>query len=407
MAAPAERGFTQAALSDAGASTSPAGTQINDVVVIAVWSQGTTIPTHTLKTDKAYETVATRSYNDGTTDGILSVARVVADTAGAVAYTPYTIAGATTGQTAAGCFVVQRGTFNMGTWPSATANLTTTGTPNPPAITGLTGDFLAFAVSGWHVTTAAATVTTAPTNYVEKLDGPTGTHVTHLALATRALTGLSGATEDPGTFTDNVTPNGSGSITFAIPGRSGITGTGATSATAETSAASGAASTSGSSATAAGAQVSAATGTVAGDITGTAATASSAQVSAASATVEDGAPAIDGSGGTASSAQASAASGAVEISGTAATASSAQASSASEGYADPVQYTETITALSAALGCDPTPAAIALALEASAYATDLPPEIRRERLVVARGFARYVNAIDIVVRTTPNIIDDL
>ena len=76
---------------------------------------------------------------------------------------------------------------------------------------------LVLEIAAWHVTTAAATVTSPGANYTEQIDGPTGTHVTHLAVASRAMTGLSSATEDPGQYTDNVTPNGSVAMTIAVP----------------------------------------------------------------------------------------------------------------------------------------------------------------------------------------------
>lgn len=220
MAAPTYRSGTQPVLSDAGTVTSPADTVIGDLVVIFLWSQGTNIPTHTIQ--GGYTQIRSHSHNDGTTDGRLSVAYRVATSAGAQAYTPYTISGATAGQTCVGCIVITTDTYSLlASFPQNSSTLTTSGVPNPPSIgpaTGypLYGDYLVLAIAAWHVTTAGSTTTTQPTNYTERLDAPTGSHVTHLAVATRALTGLSNSTEDPGAFADNVTPNGSVSMTIGI-----------------------------------------------------------------------------------------------------------------------------------------------------------------------------------------------
>lgn len=114
--------------------------------------------------------------------------------------------------------VYQAGTYRLGTWTSNSLTATGTGVPNPPSVASLTGDFRVDAIAAWHVTTAGTTATTPPTNYVDEMENAAGSHVTHLSVTTRALTALSNATEDPGAFGDNVTPNGTVAMTIAIPG---------------------------------------------------------------------------------------------------------------------------------------------------------------------------------------------
>lgn len=217
MAAPVVKNFTQAVLSDTGTVSSPSDTSIGDLVVCFVWSQfTTTATTHTIQS--GYTLVRTHSHNDSTTCGRLSVATKVATAAGVQSYVPFAIASATAGQTCAAILTVTGAdTTAPGSWIQNSLTDTSNAAPNPPSVTTLNGDALVLAIGAWHVTTAAATTTTQGANYVEKIDGPTGTHVTHLAVASRALTGLSSSTEDPAIFTDNVTPNGSVSMTIAIP----------------------------------------------------------------------------------------------------------------------------------------------------------------------------------------------
>jgi hypothetical protein len=72
------------------------------------------------------------------------------------------------------------------------------------------------AAAAWHVTSAGTTAATASTNYTIEIQNASTSHVTHLAVERRALTGLSNATENPAAFGDNVTPNGTSTRTIAI-----------------------------------------------------------------------------------------------------------------------------------------------------------------------------------------------
>jgi hypothetical protein len=223
MAAPVERGVTAPALDDSGIATSPSGTVVDDLVLVLVWSQNNSvIPTHAL--DGSYTEIFSHPHNDGSTDGRLSLAGKLATVAGAQTYQPYTVSDAAAGQTTATCYVLQGQTFSaISTWPTATTvTATGNGAPNPPTITGLTGDFRILAIGAWHVTSAASTVTGEPSSYTERTEGPSGSHVTHVNISARDRTGLSAASEDPGSFSDNVTPNGTVGATVAMRGVSEI-----------------------------------------------------------------------------------------------------------------------------------------------------------------------------------------
>ena len=216
MASPVVKNFTQAVI---GTSvSSPSDTAIGDLVICFVWSQGADSTTLTHAIQSTFTTIRSHAHEDGTTDGRLSVACKIAAATGTQTYTPYTITNATANQTAIACITVTGAdTTDPTSWTQGSSTNTGNQAPDPPALAALSGDALILEIGAWHVTTAAATVTSPGANYTEKIDGPTGSHVTHLAVASREMTGLSSATEDPGQYTDNVTPNGTVAMTIAIP----------------------------------------------------------------------------------------------------------------------------------------------------------------------------------------------
>jgi hypothetical protein len=219
MAVPVLRGVTAPAISS-GAVSSPASTQVGDLLIFLVWSQGAVIPDHAIQS--GFFEWRTHSHNDGSTDGRLSVAVKEAALSGTQSYTPYVITNATANQTSIGVVVLQAGTWNPAyaeSQPRAnSATQTNNAVPNPPSLADLTGDFYVLALAGWHVTSAAAVAATTMANYSIIAQNASASHVTHLAIAARSMTGLSAATEDPGAFGDNVAPNGSASMTIAVPG---------------------------------------------------------------------------------------------------------------------------------------------------------------------------------------------
>jgi hypothetical protein len=226
MGLPVLRGQRAPAITT-GAILQPAETLVGDLVGFYAFSQGTAIPT--INAQAGFFTIRNSQHDDGTTDGRMHVAYRVATADGGASLNPFTFSGNAAGQIAGGSFAIVDGTYDVSVLPPSNgASLTTNAVPNPPALAGLTGDYLVFALSAWHTTTSAAHSATVMPNY-SNLSQMTGSHVIHMAIASRSLAGLVGATEDPGAWaSDNLTPNGSISFTFAIKGftPAGVTGSG-------------------------------------------------------------------------------------------------------------------------------------------------------------------------------------
>ena len=226
MAAPTIRSslipaiFTNGSLTQSVASS----TAVDDLIIFFVWAQGADQSTLTLTAQSGFFDWFNFGHNDGTTDGRYQVVVKKVTVAGAQSYTPSVAANATANQISMGHIVLQAGTYqsnlNSVVPPATSGPLTSTNTaaPNPGQVTGLTGDFLVFAIGCWHVTTAGSTQATPMANYTIEIQNANASHVTHLSVARRALTGLSASSEDPAVYTDNVAPNGAVSNTIAISG---------------------------------------------------------------------------------------------------------------------------------------------------------------------------------------------
>lgn len=193
------------------AATSNANTAIGDLVVVFTWERaGAGVPTHTLQS--GFTEIWSQGHNDGSTDGRLSVAYKVATASGAQSYQAYTSDNGT--ETWTGLLVIDAGTYGLPI-PATGVTSTGTGAPNPPQLTGLNvaKDYLICAISAWHL---SASQTLTPTHATYTLQ----THVAgaatgDVAVATLGVTGVT--SEDPGAYGDNQTPNGTSSITLAIP----------------------------------------------------------------------------------------------------------------------------------------------------------------------------------------------
>ncbi len=195
------------------APTSNASTQIGDLVMVVHWTRGTAgVPVHTIQGSGAtFREIRTHSHDDGSTDGRLSVAYMIATAAGAVAYNAYT---SSVGTDYAGIVVLTAGTYSAALIgdTSASSTLTTNAAPNPPSIVTPVADCLVFAIGAWH--TSAATVTiTAPSGYLETWE-MAGSLDSELSVASKTV--ATATTEDPAVFADDVTPSGSVSMTIAI-----------------------------------------------------------------------------------------------------------------------------------------------------------------------------------------------
>lgn len=214
MLAPGYRGGTAPVAG--GSTTSPAGTQVGDLVVVYTWERtGAGSPTFTKQS--GFEEIRNHAHDDGSTDGRLAVAYIVATQAGAQSYQAYTTS---TGSPAwaTGCFVLTKGTFDIGSLPpSAGVSQTNNAVPNPPQVAGLIAGnaYLIAAIAAWHLASAATVTPTAPSGYGNLLH-LAGSSTSELASAT--VTGSGATSFDPGTFGDDVAPNGTCAITIAFVG---------------------------------------------------------------------------------------------------------------------------------------------------------------------------------------------
>lgn len=215
MTAPVVRGTTAPAAG--GSVTSPAGTEIGDLVVVYTWERlgaaaGSSL---TVNSGAGFTQIRNHFHDDSSTDGALAAAYKVATAAGAQSYQGFTSSsGAPAWWT--GCLVLQKGTFNVDSLPPSNgATQTNNALPNPPSVTSLdnTRDYLVVAIAGWHLGSSATVTPTAPTNY-GNLVHVAGSANGELACATRAISAAT--SEDPGTFGDDVAPNGSAIITIAF-----------------------------------------------------------------------------------------------------------------------------------------------------------------------------------------------
>jgi hypothetical protein len=205
-----------------GATTSPSGTLIGDLVIVVTWERmadGGSVPTHTVDGAGGYVEIKSQPHDDGTTDGRLSIAYKVATADGAQSYQAYTSSDGTDWWT--GCVVIQKGTYAVSTLPKSAGVTSTNNTvPNPPQVTGLASaiDYLLFAVAAWRLGSAAALNDVAPSTPAQYTirSHTTGSNTGGYSACSRAGSGIT--SEDPGSFGDAVTPTGTSSITFALAG---------------------------------------------------------------------------------------------------------------------------------------------------------------------------------------------
>lgn len=225
MASPSIRG--QTAPVSGGTTTSPAGTQVGDLVIVYTFERlgaaaGTTL-TH--NSGAGFSNIRNHFHDDSSTDGALGVAYKVATQAGAQSYQGFTTS---TGSPVwwTGCTVLTVGTFDTGTIVSAGVSQTNNAVPNPPSATGLTSarEYLVLAIAAWHLGSSVTNAATAPTNYTNLVQ-LAGSATADLACSSRAITGAT--SEDPGTYGDDQAPNGTCSITVAIASPSLAQGNGA------------------------------------------------------------------------------------------------------------------------------------------------------------------------------------
>lgn len=199
------------------AGTSPAGTQVGDLVIVLVqtYSNSGTTPTHTLQ--PGFTEIYSVTIVDGSNRFVQSAAYKVATVAGAQSYQPYQGGGHAGNDSLVGFLVISAGTFDaanpLAGTPTTTSS-TTSSPPDSPAITTTVAEALVAAVGGWYYGGSDTTTTvTNPAGYTARLSVP-GAEPAELAVATleKAVAGA----EDPGAWADNTSPLCTAAATFAI-----------------------------------------------------------------------------------------------------------------------------------------------------------------------------------------------
>ena len=195
------------------APTSDASTAVGDLVIVTTWTATSTngIPTHTLQT--GFTQILSRSLNNGSTDGRLSVAYMVATVAGAQPYAAYT---SSTGTSLSAITVIRANTYDVTTIAQASVATASNNPPDPPPDGNATGAAVALAIGAWNQTSATVAVT-APTGYT-KLWDLAGASIAEVSMA--SLIVANGNAVDPGAFGDDVTPTGTTAATIIINGAS-------------------------------------------------------------------------------------------------------------------------------------------------------------------------------------------
>lgn len=209
MAAPVVRGRTAPV---AGlATTATTATQVGDIVVVATWERnGAGAATHTIQA--GYNQIANVEHNDGSTDGRLSIAWTRAASAGSANYQAFT---SSAGQTAATLSIVITGTdVSTGGITMNANSQVSSALPDPPiSDTFASSDRLILVFAGWHLSASATVTPTAPTNWTN-LQHLAGASLLEFASAERGMTAQTAV--NPGTFGDDVTPNGTLAITVTF-----------------------------------------------------------------------------------------------------------------------------------------------------------------------------------------------
>ncbi len=204
------------------ANTSPASTQVGDLVLVVTWQGLNSATQSSLTIVSGYTQLVNFLHDDGTADGALGIAWIIATQAGAQTYQAFTSSSQNTdARTAIRVFQVD--TFNTSGIVAATPVSFTDGAlaPDAPNVSGLdsTRDYWIEAIGGWWCNSGSIdAIPGAPTNHTN-LISTSAVGWLELALASRTQSGITAY--DPAIFTDNLdatTNRGSVGCTVAILG---------------------------------------------------------------------------------------------------------------------------------------------------------------------------------------------
>lgn len=206
---PTVRGNTAA--TNTNSPVSPASTQIGDMVLVMHFTRGGAgVPTHTIQ--GGFTEIRSHAHDDGNTDGRLSIAYIIATSAGALSYNAYT---SNTGTDFAGIVVLQKDTFHTVLVGDVQTSQTSTSNaaPNPASIVTPSPNCLVLAIAAWHLGSSTTVTVTAPSGYTKEWD-MAGANLAELSVCSKVV--ATATTEDPGAFGDDVAPNGTCTITVAF-----------------------------------------------------------------------------------------------------------------------------------------------------------------------------------------------
>ncbi|MGE3542358.1 MAG: MopE-related protein [Kofleriaceae bacterium] len=191
------------------APVSNAATAVGDLVIVTTFTAGGSgVPTHTLQS--GFTLMASDSNNDGSTDTAISVAYKVATVAGAQTYQAFTSSNGS--GNVSGIVVLKAGTYDISTFLADTTDSDSSGAPNPPDAGSLSRVSAVLAIGAWH--TSSTVAVTPPSGYTELWE-MAGSNAAELSVAGAVLS--AGEDPDPGSFGDDVSPNGTAAATIAIP----------------------------------------------------------------------------------------------------------------------------------------------------------------------------------------------
>ncbi|MDX2092321.1 MAG: MopE-related protein [Kofleriaceae bacterium] len=187
------------------APQSDASTGVGDLIIVSTFTNGSSgIPTHTLQS--GFTQLVSRGNDDGNNDVRLSIAYRVATTAGAQTYQAYTSSSGSNNYT--GITVIRAGRYDLARVVVAETDNDGNGAPNPPGTGVQAGPYFVLAIGAWHLGSSQTVAVSPPGSFTEAWE-MTGSNQGEMSVAV-------GTSADPGSFTDDVTPNNTISVAIAI-----------------------------------------------------------------------------------------------------------------------------------------------------------------------------------------------
>lgn len=194
--------------------STPADTEVGDLIIAFAFDKGLALGsevssgwTHLFGADPADPRFVLDLFLD---DGVYAACKV-ATVAGVAVQTPFVAA-----PTHIGLLIIKAGTFDtavLGDSSYSLAEVATSAAPDPPALAIPVENCLLLAVAYWDVTGAVTATIGAPGGYTKAFD-IAGSVAHEFSVAYKASTTVT--VENPGAFTDNITPNSTVALLIAL-----------------------------------------------------------------------------------------------------------------------------------------------------------------------------------------------